>query len=262
MKLKIILASAILAIASPAISASQPALVQKADSAYTAENHTEAASLYQTAIDSLGTSSDLYYNLGNSLYRLGKPGKAIVAYERALRLDPTNTDARTNLEFVNSRLIDRPAERGTLVGNMLDTASLALHSNAWAWTAFGCFLVFLGAVALYIFCPSVIWRKVGFFGGFGVLILAVISGFLSARNAAICQATDKAVITVPSTILSTSPRAPRDRSEEAILLHEGTKMRILDSVSTRTDSVKSVWLDVEIDNQHRAWIDRNAVEII
>lgn len=262
MKLKIILASAILAIASPAVSASQPALVQKADSAYTAENYIEAATLYQTAIDSLGTSSDLYYNLGNSLYRLGKPGKAVVAYERALRLDPTNTDARTNLEFVNSRLIDRPAERGTLVGNMLDTASLTLHSNAWAWTAFGCFLVFLGAVALYIFCPSVIWRKVGFFGGFGVLILAVISGFLSARNAAICQATDKAVITVPSTILSTSPRTPRDRTEEAILLHEGTKMRILDSVSTRTDSVKSVWLDVEIDNQHRAWIDRNAVEII
>ena len=39
-------------------------------------------------------------------------------------------------------------------------------------------------------------------------------------------------------------------------------MRILDSVTTRTDSVKSVWLDVEIDNQHRAWIDRKAVEII
>lgn len=263
MKLKIILASAILAIASPLImSASQPALVQKADSAYTAENYMEAASLYQTAIDSLGTSSDLYYNLGNALYRLGKSGQAVVAYERALKLDPTNTDARTNLEFVNSRLIDRPAERGTLVGNMIDTASLALHSNAWAWTAFGCFLVFLGAVALYMFCPSVIWRKVGFFGGFGVLILAVISGFLSARNAAICQSTDKAVIIVPSTILSTSPRAPRDRAEEAMLLHEGTKMRILDSVSTRTDSVKAVWLDVEIDNQHRAWIDRNAVEII
>lgn len=262
MKLHIILASLIFAITSPLLHASQPEIIQKADSAYTADNYIEAATLYQQAIDSLGTSTDLYYNLGNALYRMGKPGQAIVAYERALRLDPTNTDARTNLDFVSSRLIDRPAERGTLIGNMLDTASLSLHSNAWAWIAFGCFMVFLGAIALYMFCPSVIWRKTGFFGGFVVLIFAVISGFLSARNAAMCQATDRAVITVPSTILSTSPRAPRDRSEEAILLHEGTKMRILDSVSTRTDSVKSVWLDVEIDNQHRAWIDRNAVEII
>lgn len=262
MKLHIILASLIFAIASPLLHASQPEIIQKADSAYTADNYIEAATLYQQAIDSLGTSTDLYYNLGNALYRMGKPGQAIVAYERALRLDPTNADARTNLDFVSSRLIDRPAERGTLIGNMLDTASLSLHSNAWAWVAFGCFMVFLGAIALYMFCPSVIWRKTGFFGGFVVLIFAVISGFLSARNAALCQATDRAVITVPSTILSTSPRAPRDRSEEAILLHEGTKMRILDSVSTRTDSLKSVWLDVEIDNQHRAWIDRNAVEII
>ncbi len=262
MKLHIILASLIIAATAPLIHAAQPAIIQQADSAYTADNYIEAATLYQQAIDSLGTSTDLYYNLGNALYRMGKPGQAIVAYERALRLDPTNADARTNLEFVNSRLIDRPAERGTLIGNMLDTASLSLHSNAWAWIAFGCFMVFLGAIALYIFCPSILWRKVGFFGGFVVLIVAVISGFLSARNAALCQASDKAVITVPSTILSTSPRAPRDRSEEAILLHEGTKMHILDSVSNRTDSVPSVWLDVEIDNQHRAWIDRKAVEII
>lgn len=262
MKLHIILASLMIAASLPSIQAATAPVIQAADSAYSADNFTEAAELYHQAIDSLGTSSDLYYNLGNAYYRMGKPGQAIVAYERALRLNPTNADARTNLEFVNSKLIDRPAERGTLIGNMLDSSSLSLHSNMWAWIAFGCFIVFLGAVALYMFCPSVMWRKLGFFGGFVLLLFTTIAGFLSARNAALCRATDQAVITVPSTILSTSPRAPRDRREEAILLHEGTKMRIIDSVSTRTDSVKSVWLDVEIDNQHRAWIDRNAVEII
>ena len=178
MKIHILLASLIFAIATPMLHAAQPAIIQQADSAYTADNYMEAATLYQTAIDSLGTSTDLYYNLATPCTH-GQTGTSVVAYERALRLDPTNADARTNLEFVNSRLIDRPAERGTLIGNMLDTASLTLHSNSWAWIAFGGFLVFLGAIALYMFCPSVIWRKIGFFGGFIVLILAVISGFLS-----------------------------------------------------------------------------------
>lgn len=252
----------IAAIAAPMARAADPGLVEMADSAYSNDDFATAAQLYTEAIDSLGTSSKLYYNLGNTYYRMGKPGQAVVAYERALRLDPTDKDARTNLEFVNSRLIDRPGERGTLFGNMLDKGALALHSNAWAWLALAGFLVFLGAVALYLFCPVVVWRKVGFFGGFAVLLLTFAAVFLSLRNASICTATDKAVITVPSTILSTSPRTPRDRSEEAILLHEGTTMLVIDSVSSRADSVRTVWVDVQIDNTHRAWIRRDAIELI
>lgn len=253
----------ILAMAAPmAGHAADPGLVEMADSAYSSDDFATAAQLYTEALDSLGTSSQLYYNLGNTYYRMGKPGKAVAAYERSLRLDPTNHDARTNLDFVNSRLIDRPGERGTLFGNMLDKAALALHSNTWAWLALAAFIIFLGAVALYLFCPVVAWRKVGFFGGFVVLAVTVVAALLALRNASICTATDRAVITVPSTILSTSPRTPRDRSEEAILLHEGTTMQVIDSVSSRTDSVKTVWVDVQIDNSHRAWIRRDAIEMI
>lgn len=246
----------------PAVRAADPGLVEMADSAYSSDDFATAAQLYNEAIDSLGTSSELYYNLGNTYYRMGKPGKAVASYERALRLDPTNTDARANLEFVNSRLIDRPGERGTLFGNMTDKAALSLHYNTWAWLALGAFVVFLGAVALYLFCPVVVWRKVGFFGGFAVLIFTVAAVILALRGASVSTASDKAVIIAPSTILSTSPRTPRDRSEEAILLHEGTTMLVIDSVSSRTDSVKTVWVDVQIDNSHRAWIRRDAIEII
>lgn len=73
---------------------------------------------------------------------------------------------------------------------------------------------------------------------------------------------DAAIITVPSTILSTTPRVPQDRSQEAMLLHEGTKVKILDSVKSTTDSIHSLWYDVEVDNSHRAWINASAVEKI
>ena len=76
------------------------------------------------------------------------------------------------------------------------------------------------------------------------------------------KAKNYAVVTVPSTILSTSPRAPKNRTEEAMLLHEGTKMQIMDSVSSHTDTITSRWYDVEIDNNHRAWIKASDVEII
>ena len=89
----------------------------QADSAYTAEQYADALALYLQAAETEGTSSDLYYNIGNTLYRQNKIGKAIIAYERALRLDPTNADARTNLDFVNSKIVDKVGERGTAFSN-------------------------------------------------------------------------------------------------------------------------------------------------
>lgn len=239
-----------------------PKLTEAADSAYLTDHYKEAAALYSAAIDSLGPSSDLYYNLGNTMFRLGKPGRAILAYERALRLDPTNSDARANLEFVNSRIIDRPGERGSLVGNMLDNGATALHSNTWAWIAFGSFILFLCAMATYMFASAVIIRKTGFFGGFIVLLFAIVAAYLSARGASIATSDAEAIITAQSTILSTSPRRPASRSQEAMLLHEGTKVVIRDSVTNRADSIPEKWYDVAVDNSHSAWINAADVERI
>ncbi|MCI9285374.1 MAG: tetratricopeptide repeat protein [Muribaculaceae bacterium] len=237
-------------------------LVSRADSAYTADSFKEAAALYRQAIEEEGPSAKLYYNLGNACYRLGENGNAIIAYERALRLDPTDEDARFNLEFVNSRITDRAGERGTFIGNALDAFSATMLSDTWAWIAFACFALTLAGVMLYLFVGDVTLRKVGFFGGIVTFLISGVALFFASRSAAIAMSDDAAVITAPSTILSTAPRQPRDRSQEAMLLHEGTKVTILDSVRTTTDSIPSTWYDVQVDNTHRAWINASAVEKI
>lgn len=240
----------------------QDSLTAQADSAYTADNFQEAAELYLQALHTDGASAELLYNLGNCYYRLGRPGQAIVNYERALRLDPSMEDARFNRDFVNARIADRPGERGTFLSNALDAAALSVRSDSWAWIAFGCFCLTLLGAGAYAFSSVVGLRKLGFFGGLTALIATAVFVFLAYRCAALCVATDAAVVVSPSTILSTSPRTPTDRSQEAMLLHEGTKLKILDSVRSTTDSVAPLWYDVEIDNAHRAWIDARAVEKI
>lgn len=237
-------------------------VVEKADSAYAEKNYVEAIRLYGLAADSLGTSSDLYYNIGNAYYRLQKPGKAILNYERSLRLDPSNADARANLDFINSKLPDRPGQRGTFVGNAFDAAADFLGTNGWATAALVCFVLVVGAGLLYFFASNIALRKLGFFGGGCLLLVTVISLFFSFRGASSQDSDDEAIITESSTILSTSPRQPANASEEAMLLHEGTKLTILDSVTVTTDSVKTTWLDVEVDNEHRAWVNARAVERI
>lgn len=236
--------------------------IARADSAYNGDNFQLAVKLYTAAIAKQGPSADLYYNLGNSYYRLKQTGKAVLCYERALRLDPTDSDLRANLEFVNSKLTDRPGERGTFIGNALDSAASCATSNAWARGALILFAITLGEIALYIFTSQIGLRKLGFFGAIVTLLLTVVALFLSFRAASIETADDKAVITEPSTILSTSPRRPLNSSEEAMMLHEGTVVTILDSVTTTGDSIKSTWYNVEIDNARRAWINSADVEKI
>ena len=85
-------------------------LADQANAAYQRDDFNSALSLYEQAAKEDGTSSLLYYDMGNTHYRLGNMGKAVLCYERALLLDPSNDDARTNLEFVNDKLqlkIDR-----------------------------------------------------------------------------------------------------------------------------------------------------------
>ena len=90
-------------------------LTHQADSAYTEDNFVEAISLYNKIIQEEGTSSILYYNLGNSYFRSGKLGKAIICYERSVILDPSNEDAITNLDFVRSQITDKPGDNGTWI---------------------------------------------------------------------------------------------------------------------------------------------------
>ena len=144
----------------------------------------------------------------------------------------------------------------------MDSLSGIAHSNTWAWIALVFFVITIAAAALYMFTSAIMLRKVGFFGGIVSLLITVITIILSICAKNIAQNKESAVVTAPSTILSTSPRTPKNRTEEAMLLHEGTKVQILDSVSAKVDSVAVMWYDVQVDNNHRAWIKSSDVEII
>ena len=241
---------------------SASSLTQEADSAYMNDDFIKAAKLYEEIAANEGTSSNLFYNLGNAYYRQGKLGLAILNYERALRLDPSNKDARTNLAFVNSKITDEPGDRGMFISNTVNGFACKTPANTWSLIAIGSFVLLLGAIALYVFSSNVRLRKTGFFGGILLLGACILANIMASIATRYSTSHNEAIIIEPSTLLSTSPRTPKDRSEEAMLLHEGTKLEILDSVPTRIGSVTTRWYDVKVDNNNRAWVRASAVERI
>ena len=79
---------------------------QNADDAYTKGNYQQAIADYQELLKS-GEDVGVYYNLGNAYYRSDNIPQALLAYERALLLDPSDKAVRFNLDFVRSKTIDK-----------------------------------------------------------------------------------------------------------------------------------------------------------
>lgn len=245
-----------------AFSISAQSLTQQAAAAYNADKYSEAIELYNRVLHEEGVSSDLYYNLGNCYYKSGLLGKAVLCYERALLYNPNNEDALTNLAFVNSKLADKIVDDENIVHVFFQRIVTLTTSNGWAIIAIVSFLLLIGAVALYIFSGVVLLRKIGFFGGGVFLIVAIAANVIAFQAASRIKNHNYAIVQHDSVILSTSPREPKNKTEEAFMLHVGAKVELLDSLISTKDSVAVKWYEVKAGTNNRAWIKGEAIEKI
>lgn len=234
-------------------------LAQKGDSAYAADNFTLAEKMYLESIRQDGTSSTIFYNLGNAYYRQGNLGKAIVNYERALKLDTSNSDARDNLEFVKGKITDRQIDNGSVMDTLWQKTVGMFHANTWAWIAVLFFALFLAGAFTYVLAAVVMVKKISFFGGIIAFLLCAATVIVSFAAANRMDDDRHAIILPPSAQLSTTPRQARTQAEEAFLLHEGTKVEIVDSVDT---SAEGKWYEVRVGTGERAWIKADEIEKI
>ncbi|GDX79507.1 hypothetical protein LBMAG42_13180 [Deltaproteobacteria bacterium] len=79
---------------------------QAANTAIAQNDMAKAEAHYRAALAAGGIDADVYYNLGNVLYRQEKLGPAILAWRRALALAPRDPDAAANLDFARRSVRD------------------------------------------------------------------------------------------------------------------------------------------------------------
>jgi len=143
--------------------------------------------------------------------------------------------------------------------NWVDQTVSRLSSNTWAIIAIVTFLLFLAGLAAYLFLDNVLMRKIGFFGG-ALMIVATILANLAAFHVYHKATSGNGAIIMPEAVtLSTAPREPRDKQEEAFQLQQGTRVEIVDSIS---DTANGKWLQVSTAGGHKAWLNAKDVEVI
>lgn len=226
--------------------------MQQANELYRQDNFAEAAQAYTDLWEQGFRSKALAYNLGNTYFRLDSLGKAVLFYERALRISPNDRAVKENLELLRSRIAEEEDEL-PVIGLIRVWRALQNGISANAWTWLGLILVW-GGITGFVFWQIGTLRKVrkrGFLIGLGLLILSVLPFSLAwSRN---YDETQKITVVVMANEVPLRTAAS-EGSESIIDLYLGTKATVTDSIGN--------WREILLSNGYQGWIPSDQIDEI
>ena len=220
--------------------------------AYIEGNYDKAIEEYTAILNGGEYSMKLYYNLANAYFKAGAMGKAILYYNKALRIAPSQEDIRHNLALAEAQTKDRIAVIPEFFLNRwMRTMRNSMSCTAWSVLSLVWLGVMLAFGLLFLLASRIRWRKMGFYGALCAFLLfvATTSFAISSRNDMLSH--DEAIVMGTAISVKSSP----DRSAtDLFVLHEGTKVKVLTEVDE--------WVEVVIADGKKGWTLKSNIETI
>lgn len=217
---------------------------EQANAAYNESNYDTALMLYEIVVGTEQESVPLYFNMGNTYYKMREYAMAIYCYEKALKIDPSNEDVRNNLAIANLAIVDKIEEvPQSFIVKGWNGAKTLLSGSQWTLLSMVAFALLLASAFLFLRARRMGMRKLGFFAGLVMLVVFAFSVLFAAQMKQAEQSEDQAIIMTPTVTVKSSPN---DASMDLFVLHEGTKVQILD----QTDG----WNKIKIANGSMGWL--------
>lgn len=226
--------------------------LQKANELYRQASYEQARQTFEALVAEGYQSKALFYNLGNTYYRLGQEGKAILNYEKALLLAPKDREILENLEFVKGQL------SGEIIA--LDVFPLiaiwqsvqqSLSSGTWTVLGLLFFWAGVGGFLVWLLLPRRKQKVRGFVLGVTGLVLCVIPFLMASGRKAAQVGSDKAVVVTETAALYASPS---EGSELLYPLFEGATVRTLEPLQD--------WYKVNLANGYQGWVPKNQLALV
>jgi tetratricopeptide (TPR) repeat protein len=225
---------------------------EQGNEAYQQGKITVAVELYESILRNGYVSGPLYYNLGNAYYRAGNVPRAILNYERALRLMPGDDDLRHNLQLANLMITDKiePIPR-LFLWDYFDAAKNAFTLETVTWLAYAGFVLVVGFVCAFILGRAYLIRKLALWGSGASVFLLLAFGTLFFVEMNDVSRTTEAVVTAN---IVTVKNSPDEKSSDAFVLHGGVKVQIVDQLSS--------WIKVRLADGKVGWMEAKETERI
>lgn len=190
--------------------------------AYKDGDYATAITRFSGIVRSGVKNGKLYYNLGNAYLKNGELGQAILWYERALKLLPSDPDLIFNYQFARSLTKDAPEEGSPLV-RILFFWKYQLSSRTIVLAAIGFSLIFWAALIAWQFTRRRSIRWIAIAAAVPALIFVLTAGFNYYESAHRRQA----IMLPPQTAVRSGLQ---EGSTELFKLHAGAKVTVLKSM--------------------------------
>lgn len=233
--------------------AQNEALFDAGNKAYNEGNYQEAITSYERILDSGVHSGELYFNLANAYYKLNRIAPSIYYYEKALQLLPNDNEVKGNLLFAQNMTIDAIEvipEVG--VSKIFKGFINTFGFDVWATMSIVLVIVFVLLFLGYYFSQATARKRLAFVISSAAIILAAISLFFAFQKYEYDKKDQPAIVFAQESEVKTDPNL---RSELAFVLHEGTKVQILEFYEDN-------WTKIKLADGKIGWIPSSDIKAL
>ena len=207
--------------------------------AYSDGKYREAEQYFLEILEADYESAKVYFNLANTYYKLDEIPAAILYYEKAKKLAPQDPDIQFNLEIANQRVTDK-----------IDVVPEFITSKIWkglfslftvdTWGYFSIAFLFFSVLffLLYLTLNNIAFRKTSFtlsIIGFVITVICYTGAYQQKNHL-------------------TNQSSPDTNGEKLFVLHEGTKVKVLES--------NNDWLRIAIASGNIGWLKKSDLRLI
>ena len=240
----ILIVFALLLLSLKLMAISDAEMVIKGNNAYKAGMFSQAIVCYQEVIKKGVVSPELFYNLGNASFKSNDIPSAILYYEKAKKLRPNDENIDFNLKLANSKIADKIEQVPQLFIKRWWTMLFNLLSlDVLAGLCIAFFVFFFVLQCIFLFAGSLWVRKIAFWSSVFLLVLSVSSYAIAQRKHNALMVQNEAIVFTPAITVKSSPD---ENSVDLFVVHEGTKVTILDTIGA--------WQEIRIGNGSEGWI--------
>ncbi|MCK0130510.1 tetratricopeptide repeat protein [Flavobacteriaceae bacterium F08102] len=211
---------------------------------YQEEKYSEALAKYQEIEQHNLESDALYFNMANAYYKLNKIAPAVYYYEKVLQQNPLHKDAKFNLSFAKRMAIDNiePLPKN-IYQKFRDGFILKLSYDGWAWLAVSFAMLASILFLWYYFTYRTGYKRLFFVISIVCASLTFVFLAMAYQNYQYVSTTKYAIVYVQEAEVKTAPSVAGEVSFD---LHEGTKVKVLESLDN--------WKKISIADGREGWI--------
>ncbi len=222
-----------------------------ANNAFQEQNYQKAEEEYMKVANEGVKNFELFYNLGNTYFKLNDLGNARLYYEKAAKFEPMNKELNENIAMLLASIKDKEDIQRSFVETILRKVYFAFSINLLGVFVLTFFILMMAFIVLLIMSRSAVLKRIV---KIFLVILAVIFFLVTVTEVMRIRDfyTDDSAVILDETVIAYS--GPSDDFPQVFTIHDGLKVSI--------ERFDNDWVLIKLPSGNGGWVLTSTLGII